>query len=248
MSGPSDKQRCGGNGLVPAIGTAQPEAPMGTPESKACPGCPECRASEGVSIIEGDALELVQGFGRPIDLLVTDPPYAFGGSGGEHALSATVAVVLREAATRLARGSWAVVFAASSWRSTAYMVEALRGVVEPVRIGTWVKPEARTKVATPGWEWASVNVIAFRKGKSRDLGECTRLDHIEAAPVRNGRRAELPQEVARWAVEPFAVPGGVFLDPFAGSGALPEAAAAAGMEAFGFEKAVGKPAQLEIAA
>lgn len=67
--------------------------------------------SEDWTALEGDALDLIQSFTEPIDLLVTDPPYAFGGSGGEHALSATVAVVLREAARRLASGSWAVIFA-----------------------------------------------------------------------------------------------------------------------------------------
>lgn len=188
------------------------------------------------TIREGDALDLIQAFDKPIDLLVTDPPYAFGGSGGEHALSAAVAVVLREAARKMAPGSWAVIFAASSWRSTAYMVEAVRGVLEPVRIGTWIKPESRTKVATSGWRWASVNAIALRKGKARDTPASDLLDHICAAPIRNGRRAELPPEVADWAVAPFVVPGGVFLDPFAGSGALPAAAARAGMDAYGFER------------
>lgn len=187
-------------------------------------------------IVQGDALDLILSFEHELDLLVTDPPYAFGGSGGEHALSATVAVVLREAARRLRPGSWAVVFAASSWRSTSYMVEAVRGVLEPVRIGTWTKPESRTKVATSGWRWASVNAIAFRKGKSRDLEASSLLDHICAVPVKNGRRAELPAEVAEWAVAPFAVPGGVFLDPFAGSGTLPIAAERAGMVAYGFER------------
>ena len=191
---------------------------------------------ETMEIRTGDALELIQGFERPIDLLVTDPPYAFGGSGGEHALSATVAVVLREAARKMAPGSWALVFAASSWRSTAYMVEAVRGVLEPVRIGTWTKPESKTKVATSGWKWASVNVIAMRKGKARFTPTSEALDHICAAPVKNGRRAELPASVADWAVAPFAVPGGVALDPFAGSGALPAAAARAGMSAYGFER------------
>lgn len=187
-------------------------------------------------ITKGDALDLIDVFPERIDLMVTDPPYAFGGSGGEHALSATVAVVLRESARKMQKGSWAVVFAASSWRSTAYMVEAMRGILEPVRIGTWVKPESRTKVATAGWRWASVNATAFRKGKGRDLGACDLLDHICAAPIRNGRRAELPPEVADWAVAPFAVPFGVFLDPFAGSGALPLAAERANMRAFGFER------------
>lgn len=185
----------------------------------------------------GDALDLIQSFEHSLDLLVSDPPYAFGGSGGEHALSATVAVVLREAARKMNTGSWAVIFAASSWRSTAYMVESMRGILEPVRIATWIKPESKTKVSTSGWKWASVNVIAFRKGKSRDIADSPLLDHICAAPIKNGRRAELPPPVADWAVAPFSIPGGVALDPFAGSGALPMAAERFGMRSYGFEKA-----------
>ncbi len=216
-----------GTASAPGIGDGDTEARLKR--------CPDCAVS--FDMREGDALDLVEAFEHPIDLMVTDPPYAFGGSGGEHALSATVAVVLREAARKMERGSWAVVFAASSWRSTAYMVEAVRGVLEPVRIGTWTKPASRTKVATVGWCWASVNVITFRKGKTRELGDCGLLDHICAEPVRHGRRAELPAAVADWAVSPYVVPGGVFLDPFAGSGALPAAASRAGMRAYGFERA-----------
>lgn len=191
--------------------------------------------SNAPRIIEGDALDLVRDFGK-IDLLVTDPPYAFGGNGAEHALTATVAVVLREAGYHLQNGAWAVIFCASSWRSMSYMVESLRGVLDPIRVGTWTKPSATSKVAPNGWRWASVSAIAFRKGKSRNLADCGLWDHVHAAPVKNGRRAELPPEVADWAVSPYAVPGGVFLDPFAGSAALPLAAERAGMNAYGFEK------------
>jgi DNA modification methylase len=125
---------------------------------------------------------------------------------------------------------------ASSWRSTAYMVEAVRGIVEPVRIATWCKPAARTKVETTGWKWASVNVIACRKGKAIDDCAASDLDHITAPPVTVGRRAELPPEVALWMVKPFAVPDGLLLDPFAGSGAILRAAERCGMAAIGYEK------------
>jgi tRNA G10 N-methylase Trm11 len=171
-----------------------------------------------------------------LDLIATDPPYAFGGSGDEHALSATVAVALREYAQKLRRGRWMLVMCASSWRSTSYMVEAVRGVVEPVRIAHWNKPVARTKASTSGWRWASVHVIALRKGKAADASPSPHLDHITAAPLTVGRRAELPPAVATWMVEPFAVAGGTMCDPFCGSGALVRAAAAAGMDAIGIEK------------
>lgn len=188
-----------------------------------------------LSIIRGHALDLLEQDQGAYDLIATDPPYAFGGSGTEHALSATVATVLRESARRLKRGRWMLVMCAASWRSTAYMVEAVRGIVEPVRMGTWCKPKARTKVDTEGWKWASVNVIAFRKGKAEPLADCNVLDHITAEPIIKGRRAELPPEVAAWMVGPYTVPGGLMLDPFAGSGALLRAAMDAGMGATGFE-------------
>lgn len=187
-------------------------------------------------IAYGHALDLLEQLDESPDLIVTDPPYAFGGSGDEHALSATVATVLRESARRLKKGRWMLVMCAASWRSTAYMVESVRGIVEPVRIGTWCKPAARTKVRTTGWAWASVNVIAFKKGKAIDLEyENAPLDHICKAPVMNGRRAELPPEVAEWMVSPYAVQGGLMLDPFAGSGALLIAAEKHGMRALGYE-------------
>lgn len=188
-----------------------------------------------MNMIRGHALDLLEQDAGGYDLIATDPPYAFGGSGTEHAISATVATALRESARKLNKGRWMLVMCAASWRSTAYMVESVRGIVEPVRIATWCKPRARTKVDTEGWKWASVKVIAFRKGKAAPLADSNVLDHIIAEPVMNGRRAELPPEVARWMVAPYAVPGGRMLDPFAGSGALMRAAMDAGMGATGFE-------------
>lgn len=189
-----------------------------------------------INIRRGHALDLIIGM-EPYDVLVTDPPYAFGAQGTtEHAISATVATVLREAAHRLRAGGWAVVFCASSWRSTAYMVEATRGILEPIRFGTWCKPDARTKVRTPGWAWASVNVIVFRKGLKPAFGDpAEMLDYIVEPPIMNGRRAELPPKVAEWAVAPFCLDGGLALDPFAGTGRLLEAAARHGMTGVGFE-------------
>ena len=56
-----------------------------------------------VEIRKGHALDLIETFGD-YDLLCTDPPYAMGGEGAEHAVSATVATVLRESGRRLVRG------------------------------------------------------------------------------------------------------------------------------------------------
>lgn len=187
-------------------------------------------------INRGDSLELLQLMVDEPDLIVTDPPYAFGGDGEEHAISATVAIVLRESAMRLKKGHWMLVMCASSWRSTAYMVESVRGILEPTRTAHWGKPIARGKTRTTGWQWASVNVLAFRKGRAVENVPSDILDHIIAPPVINGRRAELPPEVADWMVKPFAIQGGLLLDPFAGSGAILKAGERAGMRTIGFER------------
>jgi hypothetical protein len=76
-----------------------------------------------------------------------------------------------------------------------------------------------------------------KKGKAVYDCPAFDLDHITAAPITKGRRAELPPAVAMWMVRPFAVPGGLFLDPFAGSGALLQAAEDCGMHAEGYERA-----------
>jgi len=191
------------------------------------------------TIIEGDALELSMTHRGPWDLVVTDPPYAFGATVDEHAISATVACTLREVASTIKPGGWMIIMCASSWRSMSYMVESVRGIVDPVRTGRWVKPNSKTKVSTGGWAWASAEVIAFRKGKSQ-LEPRAELDWIKAEPIKNGRRAELPPAVADWMVQPFAVDGGAFLDPFAGSGAIVEAAQRAGMSAVGFDRRPGR--------
>ena len=188
---------------------------------------------------KGDALDLISDWSTPLDLVVTDPPYALTGSGEEHAISATVACVLRETAKHVRVGSWMLVFSASSWRSISYMVEAVRGILSPVRVANWVKPVAKTQVRTPGWSWTTVPVIAMRRGpKNNPLLETNPgiRDWVECSPLARGRRAKLPNEVASWAVQPFVVPGGTFLDPFAGSGALPLVASSFGMHAHGFEK------------
>jgi DNA modification methylase len=190
-------------------------------------------------MMKGDALETLlewRGKAAKFDLIATDPPYSFSGQGAEHEMTATVAIVLRESAHFLKPGSWMLVMCASSWRSTAYMVEALRGALVPARIGTWCKPEARTKARTAGWKWASVNVVAFRSGKARQPRYTEYLDHITAAPVMNGRRAQLPPAVADWMVTPYAVEGGTLFDPFAGSGEILRAGERAGMTSIGVEK------------
>ena len=116
------------------------------------------------------------------------------------------------------------------------MAEAVRGIVEPVRTATWCKPAPRTKARTAGWYWTSVKVIAFRKGKAKETAPADMLRHITAPPVINGRRAELPPEVADWMVRPYAVPSGLLLDPFAGSGAILSAGDRASMRSVGFER------------
>jgi DNA modification methylase len=187
-----------------------------------------------MDIIRGHATDLIESFEGQPDLIITDPPYAFGGEAQETELSAAVAVVLRECAKKLKRDSFMVVLCASSWRSINYMVEAVRGIAHPVRIATWVKPNSRSKVTTSGWKWATVPVVVFKKGKPKG-NPAESLDWIQEPIVTKGRSMQLPDAVAEWVVKPFAKEGALLLDPFAGSGAFLKAGKKFGMKAVGFE-------------
>lgn len=188
-----------------------------------------------INFLHGNAIDLIQDFSSNLDLLATDPPYAFGGEHPEHELSAAVAIVLRESGKKLKQGRWAVVFCASSWRSTNYMIEAMRGILTPIRIATWIKENNTSKARTTGWTFNTVNIIAFRKGKDGLKRQPTSPDYCICPPEKIGRRATLPIEVAKWAIEPFVVSGGVMLDPFMGAGRLCQASAYYRMEPFGFD-------------
>lgn len=193
-----------------------------------------------IHMINRDSVECLQTWDTPIDLIVTDPPYAFSGYGAEHELTASVAIVLRESAKHLKRGSWMIVYSASSWRSISYIVESVRPILSPVRIASWIKPKSKTKVRTVGWNWSTVAIIAMRKGpKNRtrlDQFDDFDPDYISCNPLTTGRRAELPDKVALWSIKPFIIPNGVFLDPFAGSYKLTKIASKLGMIAYGIEK------------
>lgn len=63
-------------------------------------------------MIKGHALDLIEQLTEAPDLIVTDPPYAAGGQGDEHALTAVVACTLRESARRLKKGRWMLVMCA----------------------------------------------------------------------------------------------------------------------------------------
>jgi len=184
----------------------------------------------------GDALAHLGNMQEPYDVVITDPPYAFGGEGDEHAISATVAIVLREAARRLSTGGWFVIMCAASLRSEDYMRESIRGLgLTPVRRLAWVKPKTRTKVKAAGWQWASVSVLVYRKGKADRLDEVDDFDWIEHEIVTKGRRAQLPDKVADWMVAPFS-DASMVLDPFSGSGAVLAACKRLGVASVGFEK------------
>jgi hypothetical protein len=189
-----------------------------------------------IDIRHGDALDLLLEENGKFALIATDPPYTMGGTGDEHRVTATVAVVLRECAQRVMPGGHLIVMCASSWRSISYMVESVRNVIDPVRVGTWCKPQSKTKVKTAGWSWASASVIVFRKGSAITNARCATLDHVLCEPTQKQRRAQLPADVARWMVEPYVVEGERMLDPFAGSGAIVQAATELGMRAHGYEK------------
>jgi hypothetical protein len=118
----------------------------------------------------------------PFDLIVTDPPYAFGGSGTEHAISATVATVLRESAqapqerpldARHVRGELAQHRLHGGERARH------RGACAH---GDVVQAEGPDEGGHRGLEVGERQRHRVPQGPGRAAADCNVLDHITAEP------------------------------------------------------------------
>jgi hypothetical protein len=206
-------------------------------------------------IIKGDAFSVVKAWNgtRKFDLLCTEPPFSPGGQGiSEHELTAEVSLILYEAAKLVREGGWAVIMSASSDRSFSHIRNAVGKVLVPVRIATWCRLGATTKVNNQrGWNYDTYLVLTFRHPKGRkgrkEKPEPSRLPgYIVAPPLKGGRRAQLPDEVCDWLVKPFAVPGGTLLDLFCGNGGILKAGERRGMDCVGIDLEPGEVAHATL--
>lgn len=188
---------------------------------------------DGITIYHGDCRGVLPSL-LPVDLVATDPPYAFGRQRPEWRVTATIAIALSMAAAMVKPKGAMLVLGAASGRGIEYVQGAIGPTLPFNRLLVWHKQFVNSPVAGP-WRWDIVPVLAFGKcsfGRPQ-FSSC----HITDGQYRGddyGHPSALPPSVGTWLVRPFADASTV-LDPFCGTGVFLDAARAAGKRAIGIE-------------
>jgi 23S rRNA G2445 N2-methylase RlmL len=116
--------------------------------------------SQGSLVIyHGDAREVLENF-SPVDLVITDPPYAVGAGNGEWAATASVAIALNLAAKLVRKGGALLAFSTTSGRGMEFTRGAVGKALAFNRLLLWHKVDSRSRVAGP-WQWDAVAIMAF---------------------------------------------------------------------------------------
>jgi len=219
--------------------------------------------SEAWRVIQGNSMAVLQGLdAASVDMVLTDPPYSSGGfTRGDRTASTTTKYTNNDASgasslpafagdNRDQRGwlvwcgLWlaeclrvakpgAVLACFTDWRQLPSLTDA-------VQIGGWVwrgvsawqKPDGRPQLGRPSNDcefmvWATAGARAI-------VGEVGPRSHVAQAPRVREHQTEKPLGLLREWVK-LAPPGGVVLDPFAGSGSTGEAAMLEGRRFIGIE-------------
>lgn len=215
-------------------------------------------------IRQGDSLCLLRDLhNAQVDAVICDPPYSSGGAmRGDRTISTTLKYVSTgvaleredfEGDTRDQRGflAWA-----SLWLAECYRVTKPGGVIAAF-IDWRMLPTLTDAIQAGGWVWRGVAVWdkteATRPQAGRFRSQCEYIvwgskgplasDRGPALPglLRHGRSedsrdhiAQKPVPVMQWVVR-FAAPGGLVLDPFAGTGTTGVACMREGRRFLGFE-------------
>ena len=185
----------------------------------------------GVTIYHGDARYLLGGM-EPIDVLLTDPPYAPNGDTPESNSRAGIAVALNKASTLLRTDGTALVFSTSSARGLDFIRESMKPL--PLkRLLPWVKDTSISAVGGP-WRWDSVLIGVYGRGTWGRPKARGWFNNAEVSPAKAGHPLSLPEGMGYWLTGVFE-PGKRILDPFCGSGSLLLDAARAGHRSIGIE-------------
>jgi site-specific DNA-methyltransferase (adenine-specific) len=170
-----------------------------------------------------------------VDLVLTDPPYAFGARREEWSATASVAIGLQTAAAQVRKRGALIAFTTSSGRGLQYTIESVARTLPLNRILTWQKDRARGFAISP-WRWDTISVLMFGTSPTGGVAPASSVFLSPAHyPRPSGHPAELPDGIAEWLYKPFDRPGVVVVDPFMGTGRLLEPAAKAGRRVIGIE-------------
>jgi DNA modification methylase len=187
---------------------------------------------ELVTIYHGDAREVMAEIG-PVGLVVTDPPYAFGRQRPEWRVTASIPIILAEAAHRVSKGGAMAVMSAASGRGVDYVLGAVAPILPFNRVLIWHKAFVNSAVAGP-WRWDIVPVLWFGKASFGRPAASSLYESSGQFDPENGKHpSPLPIGLGRWLIEPYA--NATVLDPFMGTGTFMAAARQLGRKSIGIE-------------
>lgn len=190
----------------------------------------------GITIFNCDCREILPHL-DPVDLVLTDPPYALGGSKPEYRVTASVAIGLDHASRRVKRKGTMAVFTTTSGRGIEYVLGAVNPTLPFNRLLVWHKRFVNSAVAGP-WRWDLVSILLFGRGT---WGRPQWSSMVESeASTENGHEdtghpAQVPENVAEWLWLPFEEEVETVLDPFLGVGSLLYPARLSGKRVIGCE-------------
>lgn len=200
---------------------------------------------ESVTLYHGDALRVLQALpDESIDSMVTDPPYKLSqeygtGTDADNLLAvSSVWGVAAEALRVVKPGSLCAMF---------YDTRILPVALEAMRSAGWKYTRGLTLYRRwgqasmfAGWMTTSDFILIFAKPGVRPTyhGSAKHDVYIrdKPEPVHYGHPAQKPLEHCRHIVDRITPPGGVVLDPYAGSGTTAEAAVLEGRRVVAIER------------
>lgn len=204
----------------------------------------------GVRLHHGDSLDVLPTLNaHSVDLVVTDPPYVIGAVSAGNMASKS--------------GGWGDMMNSAHWFSAWYTM--VRRVLKPTgamwTFCNWRSLPVIMRAASDA-QWPVASVLVWDKeaiGPGGPVGLRPRYELVALLPMSefaipnrgipdirasrwstakpSGHPAEKPVDLLRWLIEISGIPpGGVVLDPFAGSGASMLAAIESGCEWVGIEQ------------
>lgn len=184
-----------------------------------------------VMIYQGDCREVLPDL-SPVDLVLTDPPYAIGSGKNEWKVTASVGTGLHFAARKVKKKGAMLVLGTTSGRGMDFTFGAIGDALPFNRMLAWHKQEQRSRVAGP-WRWDLVCILAFGRACFGSADRSSLYQSTTSTDAGVDHPSAVPLGLARWLYDPFDAD--VVLDPFMGSGSLLLPAVEAGRKAIGIE-------------
>lgn len=187
-----------------------------------------------VTIYHGDSRQIVPTLPK-FDLVLADPPYAFGGGRSEWQITAAVAIAVSESAKRVKPKGAMALMTASSGRGIEYAQGCVGGTLRFNRLLVWHKTFVNSAVAGP-WRWDLVPILMFGRATFGRPAHSSCYRSAGHASAGTHHPAALPPSLGRWLIEPFGDQVETVLDPFMGSGSFTVAARDLGKKVVAVER------------